>query len=310
MSLRVAFAGTGTFAVPCLQALAETGQLVLVITQPDRPAGRGLKPTPPPVKEAAQKLGFPLIQPQSINSPEVLDQLRGLELDLLVVAAYGQLLKREVLGLPRLGCVNVHASLLPKYRGAAPVAWAILNGEEVTGVTTFLMDEGMDTGPILLQREVEIGPEETRGELEARLAQVGAELIVETVAGLAAGTLQPRPQPVAGTLAPRLKKEQSRTDWCWPAGKVHNWVRGMNPWPAAFTSFRGRLLKLHRSRVVDSTPQDLPPGTILPDKGALRVACGEGVVELLEVQPEGKRRMSGRDFLNGYRPRSGERLGT
>ncbi len=310
MNLRVAFAGTGTFAVPSLQALAETGQLVLVITQPDRPAGRGLKPTPPPVKEAARRLGLPLIQPRSINSPEVLEQLRELELDLLVVAAYGQLLKRDVLNLPKLGCVNVHASLLPNYRGAAPVAWAILNGERVTGVTTFLMDEGMDTGPILLQREVEIGPDETRGELEARLAQVGAELIEETVAGLASGMIDPKPQPKEGTLAPRLKKEQGRIDWGWPAERVHNWVRGMHPWPGAFTTFRGRHLKLHRSRLVASPCQTLPPGTILPDQGALQVACGQGAVELVEVQPEGKRRMSGRDFLNGYRPRPGERLGT
>lgn len=310
MSLRVAFAGTGAFAVPSLQALAATGRLVLVITQPDRPAGRGLKPTPPPVKEAARRLGLPLFQPHSINSPEALDHLRGLGLDLLVVAAYGQLLKPEVLSLPRLGCVNVHASLLPNYRGAAPVAWAILNGERITGVTTFLMDEGMDTGPILLQREVEIGPDETRGELDARLAQVGAELIEATVAGLAAGTIEPKPQPKQGTLAPRLKKEQGRIDWDWPAGKVHNWVRGMHPWPVAFTTFRGRHLKLHRSRVVGPPSRNSPPGTILPHRRGLIVACGEGAVELLEVQPEGKRRMSGRDFLNGYRPRSGERLGS
>jgi len=305
--LRIAFAGSSSFAVPALTALAATGQVVLVVTQPDRPAGRGLKPKAPPVKEAALALGLPLIQPASINAPETLEELKKLSLDLLAVAAYGQLLKKPVLSLPKLGCVNVHASLLPKYRGAAPIAWAILNGERVTGVTTFLMDEGMDTGPILLQREVEIGPDETRGELEARLAKLGAELLLETVEGLAKGTIRPRPQPREGTLAPRLHKEDGRIDWSWPAERVHNWVRGMSPWPSAFTSFRGRLLKIHRSHLSDFPHPGLPPGTVLPLREALFVACGDGVVELLEIQPEGKRRMSGVDFINGYQP-LGERL--
>lgn len=306
--LRIAFAGTGDFAVPVLCALAEARRVLLVITQPDRPAGRGLSPKPPPVKTAAEVLGLPVIQPPSINAPEILNQLRSLDLDVLAVAAYGQLLKREVLTLPRLGCVNVHASLLPNYRGAAPVAWTILNGDRKTGVTIFLLDEGMDTGPILLQEELEIGPDETRGELEARLAELGGRLLVEAIQGYAQGVLCPKPQPKEGTLAPRLRKEDGRIDWTWPAERVHNWVRGMNPWPSAFTVFRGRLLKLHRTKVLGGAPEGLPGALIVEDR-QLYVVCGEGAVELLEVQPEGKRRMSGLDFLNGYRPRPGERLG-
>lgn len=307
--LRLAFAGTATFAVPVLSTLAKEYPPVLVITQPDRPAGRGLKPKPPPVKLAAEGMGLAVFQPPSINDPEAVEKLRELNLDLLVVAAYGQILKNRVLELPRLGCVNVHASLLPHYRGAAPVAWAILNGERTTGVTVFLMDEGMDTGPILLQRELEIGPEETRGELEARLAQLGGELVLEAVSGYAGGKLVPRPQPRQGTRAPLLKKEMGRIDWSWPAQRVHNWIRGLNPWPCAFTSFRGKQLRLLRSRLVPRREPSLPPGSILPEKGKLVVACGDGAVELLEVQLAGKRRLSGRDFVNGYRPSPGEKLG-
>jgi methionyl-tRNA formyltransferase len=308
--LRIAFAGTGTFAVPVLTALAKECPPVLVITQPDRPAGRGLKPQLPPVKLAAAEMGLAVFQPASINGPDAVEKLRELNLDLLVVAAYGQILKKRVLELPRLGCVNVHASLLPKYRGAAPVAWAILNGERITGVTVFLMDEGMDTGPILLQRPVEIRPEETRGELEARLAEVGGELVVKAVADYAAGKLVPKPQPREGTRAPLLKKDLGQIDWSWPATKVHNWIRGLNPWPCAFTSFRGKKLRLLRSRLAAAGSPTFPPGSILPERGRLVVACGEGAVELLEVQLAGKRRLSGRDFLNGYRPGPGERLGT
>lgn len=305
-SLRIAFAGTGEFAVPVLASLARAWRPLVVITQPDRPAGRGLATKPPPVKQAAQELGLPVYQPASINSQEALERLRDLKLDLLAVAAYGQILKKDVLGSPRLGCINVHASLLPQYRGAAPVAWAIASGEEVTGVTVFLMDEGMDTGPILLQRQVQIDPEETRGELEARLAVVGGELLVEAIRGYVAGDIQPKPQPAEGTLAPRLKKQDGEIDWSWPARRVHDWVRAMNPWPAAFTHFRGRLLKIHRTRM--GPEREGLPGALRPEGKRLFVVCGEGTVELLEVQPEGKRRMSTQDFLNGYRPRPGERL--
>lgn len=303
----MAFAGTGRFGLPSLFALAGRGWVAAVITQPDRPAGRGLKPKASPVKEAAEDLKLPLLQPHSINSSETLNELRKLRPDLLVVAAFGQLLRREVLSLPALGCVNVHASLLPKYRGAAPIPWAILHGERETGVTTFLMDEGMDTGPILLQRRVEIGEEETAGELEERLGELGAEIILDTVEGLVHGSLQPIPQP-EGTLAPKLQKGDGHIDWSWPAERVHNWIRGMNPWPGAYTSFRKKFLKLHRSRRTALPNPGLEPGTILPARGRLLVAAGEGILELLEIQPAGKKRMSGRDFWNGYCPKPGERF--
>lgn len=306
--MRLAFAGTGRFGLPSLFALAGRGWVAAVITQPDRPAGRGLKAKASPVKEAAKSLGLPLLQPRSINSPETLNELRKLRLDLLVVAAFGQFLRREVLSLPALGCVNVHASLLPKYRGAAPIPWAILHGERETGVTTFLMDEGMDTGPILLERRVEIGEEETAGELCERLGELGAELILETVEGLVHRSLRPMPQSEGGTLAPKLKRGDGHIDWSWPSARVHNWIRGMNPWPGAHTTFRKNSLKLHRSRRTTLPNPGLEPGTILPAKGKLLVAAGEGVLELLEVQPAGKKRMSGRDFWNGYLPKPGERF--
>ncbi len=274
--------------------------MVLVITQPDRPAGRGLKLTPPPVKVAASELGLPCLQPKSINSPECVEFLRSLALDLLVTAAFGQLLRPVVLQLPRLGCVNVHASLLPKYRGAAPIHWAIINGERETGVTTFLMDEGMDTGPILLQRRTEIGPEETAGELEERLSQMGAELAVETVEKLWRGEIEPKPQPPNGSLAPKLHREDGRIRWEWEAWRIHNLVRGLSPKPGAFSTWQGELVKILRTKVVEEEGKASPPGHVLPRRDRLLVAAGKGVVEVLELQPAGCRPISGRDFLNGY----------
>lgn len=270
------------------------------ITQPDRPAGRGLRLTPPPVKLAALELGLALVQPRSINSPDCLEFLRSLDLDLLVTAAFGQLLRPAVLQLPRLGCVNVHASLLPKYRGAAPIHWAIINGERETGVTTFLMDEGMDTGPILLQRRTEIGPDETFGELEERLARLGAELAVETVEKLWRGEIEPKPQPPNGTLAPKLHKEDGRIRWEWEARRIHNLVRGLSPRPGAFTTWQGELVKILRTRVVEEGTTPGAPGSVLPRRDKLLVASGSGILEILELQPAGCRCISGHDFLNGY----------
>jgi len=272
----------------------------LVITQPDKPAGRGLRLTPPPVKLAAQELRLPLLQPKSINSPECQELLRSLDLDLLVTAAFGQLLRPAVLRIPRLGCINVHASLLPKYRGAAPIHWALIHGERETGVTTFLMDEGMDTGPILLQRATPIDPDETAGELEARLAQMGAELAVETVEKLWRGEIEPRPQPPGGTMAPKLHKEDGRIRWEWEARRIHNLVRGLSPKPGAYTTWRGELVKILRTRVAEETGAAGVPGVILPRRDRLLVAAGQGSLEVLELQPAGCRVITGRDFLNGY----------
>ncbi len=273
--------------------------MLLVITQPDRPAGRGLALTAPPTKEVARELGIPVLQPRSINALSALDQLRELDLDVLVVAAFGQFLREGVLRLPRLGCVNIHASLLPKYRGAAPVAWAILRGETETGVTTFVLDEGMDTGPCLLQRTVAVGPDETAGELEARLAEVGADLIVESLEGIATGQIVPIPQPAEGTLAPKLHREDGRIRWEWEARRIHDLVRGTHPWPGAHTTLRDRLVKVHRTRVVEDEG-GRAPGTILPRRDRLLVATGRGTLEILELQPAGCRTISGPEFNRGY----------
>lgn len=274
--------------------------MLLVITQPDRPAGRGLKLTPPPVKLAAEQLGLPILQPRSINNAEAVEALRNLSLDILVTAAFGQLLRPVVLNLPKLGCINVHASLLPKYRGAAPIPWAVIHGERETGVTTFLMDEGMDTGPILLQRRTEIGPDETAGELEERLAKMGAELAVETVEKWWRGEIQPRPQPPNGSLAPKIHREDGRIRWDWDAQRIHNLVRGLSPRPGAFTTWRGEYVKILRTRVVDPKAKAGEPGCVLPRRDQLLVAAGTGILEILEIQPAGCRCLSGRDFLNGY----------
>lgn len=294
--------------MPALERLCQAFGVLLVIAQPDRPAGRGLRLSSPPTVAAARRLGLPILQPNTINAPPALDQLRALNLDVLVVAAFGQFLAPPVLSLPRLGCVNLHASLLPRYRGAAPVAWAIIRGERETGVTTFLLDEGMDTGPILLQRAVPIGEEETAGELEGRLAALGAELLVETLHGLAAGTIHPRPQPAEGTLAPKLHKEDGRIRWTWDARQIHNLVRGTNPWPGAQTTLRERLVKVHHTRVVAGEGSAGAPGEILPRRDRLVAAAGSGALEVLELQPAGCRILSGREFINGYCRCGGERF--
>ncbi len=306
--MRIAFAGSGGFGVPTLRRLAATYGVLLVVSQPDRPAGRGLMLTSPPTKEVAQELGIPVVQPRTINAPPVLDQLRALQLDFLVVAAFGQFLREPVLTLPKHGCVNIHASLLPAYRGAAPVAWAVIRGERETGVTTFVLDEGMDTGPLLLQRSVPIGPDETAGELERRLAQVGADLIVETLEGMAKGEIVPRPQPQEGTVAPKLHKEDGRIRWEWEARRIHDLVRGTNPWPGAQTTLRDKLVKVHRTRVVDEEAGHIPPGAILPRRDRLLVATGKGILEILELQPAGCRAISGPEFVHGYCRVPGERF--
>ncbi len=285
----------------------ERDWVVGVVTQPDRPAGRGLRLRPPPVKEVAAALGLAVLQPKSINKPESLEYLQALAPDLLVVAAFGQLLKKPVLELPKHGCINIHASLLPKYRGAAPIQWAIIRGERWSGVTTFLIDEGMDTGPILLQRAVRIGEDETAGELEERLAHLGAELIVETVEGYLRGEIRAKPQPEEGTLAPKIREEDTRIPWGKTAREIHNLVRGLSPSPGAYTTFRGKRIKVYRTKPAGDE-EDAEPGTILPTRKKLLVATGGGTLEILALKPEGKREMQGVDFLNGYRPSPGERF--
>lgn len=310
MGLRLAFFGTPDAAVPSLERLADTGhEIALVVTQPDRPKGRGYEPAPSPVKRAALARGLPVSEPLKIRQPEFVDTLRGLGLEVMVVVAYGKIIPQTIIDIPPLGIVNVHFSLLPAYRGAAPVEWAVANGETRTGVTTMRIDAGLDTGDILLQREVEIGPEETAAELSRRLASMGADLLVETLEGLRTGAVTPRPQDHSrATYAPMLTREDGRIDWSWPALKIHNRVRGFQPWPGAYCLFRGRLLHIWRTRPTPETVSG-PPGTLHPQRRRLLVACGEETaLELMELQLEGRKRLPVETFLAGQRIVEGERL--
>src|SRR3954447_10659897 len=297
--MKLVFLGTPEFAVPTLEAIARAGhEVAAVFTQPDRPRGRGQQPAAPPVKEAAIRLGLPVYQPERVRRPDAVEHLRGLGVDAMVVVGYGQIIPQVVIDLVPLGIINVHASLLPKYRGAGPIQWAIVNGETRTGVTTMRINAGLDTGDMLLKAETEIAPDETAVELGQRLSTMGAELLVETLAGLAAGTILPQPQNDAeATLAPLLKKEDGRVDWNRSAAAVHNRARGLQPWPGAFTTFRGQTVHIWRTRVVEGSGE---PGRIARLK-PLTVGCGDGSVELLEVQLEGRKRMPAADFVNGRR---------
>jgi methionyl-tRNA formyltransferase len=309
--MRLVYLGTPLFAVPPLEALAAAGHdIVAVFTQPDRPKGRGQQLEKPPVKQAAERLGLPVFQPERIRLPEPMARLKELQVPAMVVVGYGQILPQALIDLAPLGIVNIHASLLPKYRGAAPIQWAVAEGETRTGVTAMRIDAGLDTGDILKMRPTPIGPEETAEELSARLAAMGAELIVETMADLEAGRIQPEPQDHRqATLARILTKEDGRIDWNSEARQIHNRVRGFQPWPGAFTAFRGKQLRVQRTRPAEETSAALP-GTVTLDKRRLLVTCGSGsALELLEVQMEGRGRVSGEAFGNGQRPEPLERLG-
>lgn len=312
--MRIIFMGTPETAVPTLERLLQVDhQVEAVITQPDRPVGRGRKWTPPPVKRAAMQYGLRVVQPEKINTDEMRALFESIAPDVVVVVAYGKILPPWLLRIPRRGCINVHFSLLPKYRGAAPVNWAIARGETETGVTTMLMDEGLDTGPILLQRRCPIGPEETAPELARRLAQLGAELLIETLERWERGELTPRPQDDAqASYAPRLKRDDGRIDWSLRAIEIHNRIRGFQPWPGAWTTLRGARLILWRAHPLPPHAGGAaPPGTISElAKDALVVTCGEHTrLRVEELQLEGKRRLSARDFLNGTRLEVGLRLG-
>ncbi len=310
-SLNLVFCGTPRFAVPTLERLVEAGFPVrLVVTQPDRPRGRGMEVALSPVKQLALSLGLPVTQPEKIrNNEEFRAQLSALKPDAIIVVGYGRIIPQWMLDLPPLGNINLHASLLPKYRGAGPVQWAIARGESVTGVTTMRIDAGLDTGDILLQKELPIALEETAETLAFQLAALGADLMVETLHGLQAGTISPRPQDNAdASLAPLLKKEDGQIDFDRTATEIYNRLRGFQPWPGAYTEFRGRNLSVLAARPVHRA---LARGEVLVEADELIVGCGQGTaLELLEVQPEGKKRMAARDFVHGYRPQSGERLGS
>lgn len=319
--MRLVFMGTPDFAVPSLRALVGGGHDVVgVFTQPDRPAGRGKKLKPSPVKVAAEELGLAVFQPEKIKTPEGIQQLRSLAPDGIIVVAYGQILSREILQLPSKGCINVHASLLPSYRGAAPIHWAVMRGETRTGVTTMLMDEGLDTGDMLLKREVSISNVATTGEIHDELALVGGEILIDTLKELEKGSLKATPQTGISNYAPLLKREHERIDWSGRAVELHNQIRGLNPWPGAFATFRGENLKIWRSAPYLISDKDLEsevlsnmttdPGQILQVlEDSLVVQTGDGVLRILEVQPAGKRAMPARDFFNGRHGQVGEKLG-
>jgi len=303
------FMGTPPFAVPTLEALAQRGHPVaLVITQPDRPAGRGQKLTPPAVKVKAIELGLAIYQPEKIRAPEALDRLRQIAPEIIVVVGYGQIIPQAMIDLPRYGIVNVHASLLPKYRGAAPINWAIGNGEKTTGVTTMRIEKRLDAGDMLLRRETPIGPSETAPELAGRLAPLGAELLIETLDGLGAGTITPEKQNEdEATYAPILKREDGWIDWQRPAPEIFNRIRGFDPWPGAYTSFRGKRLHVRRARPL--TGASLAPGRVSTQAG-FRAGCGGGTaLQFEELQIEGKQRVAADDFVRGYRPAEDEVLG-
>lgn len=299
--------GTPDFAVPALEKLAQSPDYTVaaVFTQPDKPKGRKMVMTPPDVKVCAEKLGIPVFQPASMRSEEAYNSLKELNPDVIVVAAYGQILPKAVLDLPKFGCVNIHGSLLPKYRGAAPIQQSVLDGEKVTGVTTMLMDVGLDTGDILLKAETEIGENETAGELFDRLAVLGGELIVETLDKLKKGEITPQKQDESlATHTSKITKELCPIDFNKSAFEVHNKVRGLNPWPVAVTEISGKTVKVYSSRVSDMSGA---AGTILSLKPFV-VACGDKSVELIEIQPQGKKRMTAQAFLAGHKLNIGDKL--
>lgn len=322
--MKIVFMGTPDFAVGALEAIIEAGhQVAAVVTQPDKPKGRGKEVQMTPVKLCAQKHGIPVFQPVKIREPEAVEKLRACQADIFVVAAFGQLLPEEILRMPKYGCVNIHASLLPKYRGAGPIQWAIINGEKITGVTVMQMEKGLDTGDMLLKTEVEIAPRETADSLHDKLAAAGAGLIVEALVKIEAGDVTPVKQnDEESCYAKMLTKAMGKIDWQMEAQKLDCLIRGLISWPGASTSFRGKTLKIWQEEALsereqaalkpdqDGSVRNAPPGTVVRvDKDAFYVQTGKGILRILEVQPEGKKRMAVKDFLLGYPVKAGERLG-
>lgn len=311
--LRIVFCGTPEFAVPSLRRLAERPEFSVeaVITQPDRPRGRGQHVSSSPVKEAALEIGLHVYQPETIKSESAQEFLKRVAPDAVVIIAYGQIIPARLLTIPRLGWLNLHASLLPRYRGAAPIHWAIANGETITGLTTMQIDAGMDTGPTLLRHEVEIGPEETAPELAARMSALGAELIVESLLRFDRGEISTAPQEKKNTsYAPILKKEDGRIDWIRPAQQIYNRMRGFAPWPGSYSTFRGQTCHLWgRPGMRGMAGEQITPGEIFPSTKEIHIVCGEGTCLRLEsVQIEGRKKISAREFANGARIGLAERF--
>jgi methionyl-tRNA formyltransferase len=305
--LRTVFMGTSSFALTTMKVLTASEAMIAVVTQPDRPQGRGNKVLPPPAKECAMALGLTVWQPERVKEPQFVEQLRAAEPELIVVAAFGQILPPAVLEVPSRGCINVHPSLLPRYRGAAPINWAIIRGETKTGVTTYFMDAGMDTGPILFSREVEIKETETAAELGARLAVIGADLLIETLQGIKEQDLQARPQDEREvSYAPLLKKQDGLIRWEEVAERIKNHIRGMVPWPVAYTWWAGKRLKVYQGRVGITGGS---PGEIVSLNGGIEVACGTGSVIIETLQLEGGKKVGWSEFIRGHRLTPGTRLG-
>ncbi len=309
--MRAVFFGTPVFAVPCLEALAKVADVAAVVCQPDKPVGRGLELSAPPTKQLAEKLGIPVVQPTKLRTGEFAAWLRAQNADVALVVAYGRILPKDVLDAPRLGCVNVHASLLPKYRGAAPITWAVVRGESETGITLMQMDEGMDTGAMLEQFRLPIGEDETAGDVSARLSALGGEAVRIGLPKYVAGGYTPIVQDEAGvSLAPMLKKEDGKIDFSLSAKAVHDHVRGMSPWPGAFTKHGEKIVKVHATKKSDLSGKDAPPGTVvLADKRQVLVATGSGLLELVTVQLEGKKAVRAVDWHLGRGVHEGDRLG-
>jgi methionyl-tRNA formyltransferase len=315
--MRIVFCGTPEFAVPSLRALLANPEFTVeaVVTQPDRPRGRGQRVSPSPVKEVAAQAGVRIYQPASMKSDEARDFIAEIKPDAVVIIAYGQIIPRRLLDIPRLGWMNLHGSLLPKYRGAAPIAWAIINGEPKTGLTTMRLDPGLDTGPILMQREIEIGSDETAPELAKRMAELGAPLVSDSLIKFNRGEIMLIPQDsTQASYAPILTKEHGRIDWSLTSGEVHNRIRGLAPWPGAYSTFRGRLCHIwgrpSTSAVAGDGMGTWEPGSLLVTNAVIEVVCGKGSrLQLEAVQLEGRKRISAREFVNGARLVSGEHFG-
>lgn len=304
--MRIIFMGTPNFAVPCLEELLKSeDEVIAVFTQPDKKVGRKQILTASPVKELAQKSGVLVYQPTNLKHEETITLIESLQPDLIVVVAYGKILPKAILELPPKGCVNVHSSLLPKYRGAAPIQWSVINGEKITGITTMYMDEGLDTGDMILKAETQVDEGETSGELFERLSVIGAELLLETIQKIKLGSA-PREQQndTEATYAPMLDKSLSAINWSAPAEKIHNLVRGLNPWPVATTLLEGKVLKIYKTRLTE-LHKETQPGQVISAKPFV-VGCGDGAaIEILEVQMESKKRMSAEDFSRGTKVKAG-----
>lgn len=309
--MRVIFMGTPDFSVGTLEALIRAGhQVVLAVTQPDKPKGRGGKMQFPPVKETAMEHGIPVFQPRKVREPENIEELRKYQADVIVVVAFGQILPREILELTPYGCINVHASLLPSYRGAAPIQWAVINGEAVSGVTTMQMDEGLDTGDMLLKTEVPLEPEETGGSLHDKLAAAGASLCVRTLKALEEGAVTPKKQGESPTAyASMLKKEMGEIRWEDPAISIERLIRGLNPWPSAYTGWQDKTMKIWEAEVLEEDSGQEPGTVVRVDKDGFLVQTGKGLLKVTALQIPGKKRMEADAFLRGYSMEPGEKLG-